>query len=113
MSVLVTGSVAIDHIMVFLDRFDNHILPDQLHILNVAFEVPTLERRWGGTGANIAFNLLRTVGDLPVVGPITLGLAKPAHMLQPHSRGVKDMVHLTAISSLSPTPARRPELLLS
>ncbi len=63
--------------------------------------------------ANIAFNLLRTVGDLPTVGPITLGLAKPAHMLQPHSRGVKDMVHLTAISSLSPTPARRPELLLS
>ena len=62
---------------------------------------------------NIAFNLLRTVGDLPVVGPITLGLAKPAHMLQPHSCGVKDIVHLTAISSLSPTPARRPELLLS
>jgi len=63
--------------------------------------------------ANIAFNLLRTVGDLPTVGPITLGLAKPAHMLQPHSRGVKDIVHLTAIASLSPAPARRPELLLS
>ena len=45
MSVLVTGSVAIDHIMVFEDRFKNHILPDQIHILNVAFAVPTLERR--------------------------------------------------------------------
>ncbi len=66
MSVLVTGSVAIDHIMVFLDRFDNHILPDQLHILNVAFEVPTLEHRWGGTGANIAFNL-RRLGEDPLV----------------------------------------------
>jgi len=62
---------------------------------------------------NIAFNLLRTLGDLPVVGPITLGLKNPAHMLQPHSCGVKDIVHLTAISSLSPAPVRRPELLLS
>jgi len=61
--------------------------------------------------ANIAFNLLRTLGDLPIVGPITLGLAKPAHMLQPHSKGVKDMVHLTAIASLSPVPARHPVLL--
>jgi len=66
MSVLVTGSVAIDHIMVFPDRFENHILPDQLHILNVAFAVPTLERRWGGTGANIAFNL-RRLGEDPLV----------------------------------------------
>ena len=63
--------------------------------------------------ANIAFNLLRTLSDAPVVGPITLGLAKPAHMLQPHSKGVKDMVHMTAIVSLAPTPARLPELLLS
>jgi malate dehydrogenase (oxaloacetate-decarboxylating)(NADP+) len=61
--------------------------------------------------ANIAFNLLRTLGDMPVVGPITLGLAKPAHMLQPHSKGVKDMVHLTAIASLSPVPEQRPVLL--
>jgi len=63
--------------------------------------------------ANIAFNLLRTLSDAPTVGPITLGLSKPAHMLQPHSRGVKDIVHMTAIVSLSPTPARLPELLLS
>ncbi len=66
MSVLVTGSVAIDHIMVFPDRFASHILPDQIHKLSVAFAVPTLEKVWGGTGANIAFNL-RLLGIDPIL----------------------------------------------
>ncbi len=70
MSILVTGSVAIDHIMVFQDRFQNHILSDQLDALSVAFEVPTLDKRWGGTGANIAFNLRRLGAD-----PILLATA--------------------------------------
>lgn len=66
MSILVTGSVAIDHIMVFEDRFRNHILPDKVHMLNVAFLVPGMEKRYGGTGANIAYNL-RALGDDPVL----------------------------------------------
>ena len=35
MSILVTGSIAYDTIMVFPDRFKNHLLPEQLHILNI------------------------------------------------------------------------------
>jgi len=66
MTILVTGSVAIDHIMVFEDRFRNHILPDKVHMLNVAFLVPGMEKRYGGTGANIAYNL-RALGDDPVL----------------------------------------------
>jgi len=66
MSVLVTGSVAVDHIMVFEDRFKNHILPDKVHMINVSFFVPSLEKRWGGTGANIAFNL-RRLGEDPIL----------------------------------------------
>ncbi len=66
MSVLVTGSIAYDHIMVFQDRFKNHILPDKIHVLNVSFMVPSLERRWGGTGANIAYNL-RVLGIDPIL----------------------------------------------
>jgi len=68
MSVLVTGSIAIDQIMVFPDKFLNHILPDKIHTLNVAFMVPELKRQWGGTGANIAYNLRRLGVD-----PILLG----------------------------------------
>jgi malate dehydrogenase (oxaloacetate-decarboxylating)(NADP+) len=50
--------------------------------------------------ANIGFNLLRLVAKTPMVGPIMLGFTKPAHMLQPHSAGVKDVVHLTALANL-------------
>jgi hypothetical protein len=36
MTTLICGSLAFDNIMVFPDRFKNHILPEQIHILNVA-----------------------------------------------------------------------------
>ena len=54
---LICGSVAFDTIMVFGDRFANHILPDQIHILNVSFLVPQLRREYGGCAGNIAYNL--------------------------------------------------------
>jgi adenosine kinase len=66
MPVLCTGSVAIDHIMVFRGRFKDVILPDKIHVLNVAFHVPQLRRSWGGTAANIAFNL-KLLGEEPIV----------------------------------------------
>jgi adenosine kinase len=66
MSVLVTGSVAVDHIMIFQDHFKNHFISDKLEKLNVAFHVPELSKRFGGTGANIAFNLTR-LGIDPVL----------------------------------------------
>jgi adenosine kinase len=55
--ILVTGSIAYDTIMVFADRFRNHLLPDQLHILNVCFVAPEMRREYGGTAGNIAYNL--------------------------------------------------------
>jgi len=64
--ILVTGSVAYDTIMVFPDRFRNHLLPDQLHILNVCFLTPEIRREFGGTAGNIAYNL-KLLGDDPLV----------------------------------------------
>ncbi len=57
MSALICGSLAFDHIMVFHDRFKNHILPDKVHILNVSFLVPDMRREFGGCAGNIAYNL--------------------------------------------------------
>jgi adenosine kinase len=65
-AVLVSGSVAVDHIMVFQGRFKDVILPDRVHALNVAFHVPQLRRTFGGCAANIAYNL-RLLGDDPLV----------------------------------------------
>ena len=60
---LICGSVAYDTIMVFEDRFANHILPDKIHRLNVSFLVPQLRREFGGCAGNIAYNLT-LLGDL-------------------------------------------------
>jgi len=63
MRTLICGSIAYDTIMVFRDRFRNHILPDQLHILNVAFLVPDMRREFGGCAGNIAYTLNMLGGD--------------------------------------------------
>ncbi|MBM4201777.1 MAG: carbohydrate kinase family protein [Gammaproteobacteria bacterium] len=57
MTAIICGSMAYDTIMVFQDRFKNHILPEQVHILNVSFLVPELRREYGGCAGNIAYNL--------------------------------------------------------
>lgn len=59
---LICGSVAFDSIMQFAGRFKDHILPDQIHILNVAFLVPQLRREFGGCAGNIAYSL-KLLGD--------------------------------------------------
>ena len=63
---LITGSIAYDTIMVFPDRFRNHLLADQLHILNVCFLTPEMRREYGGTAGNIAYNL-KLLGDDPLL----------------------------------------------
>ena len=65
MSALICGSIAYDNIMVFEDSFKNHILPDQIHILNVSFLVPELRREFGGCALNIAYNL-KLLGEEPL-----------------------------------------------
>lgn len=57
MHILICGSLAFDTIMVFQDQFKNHILPDKIHALSVAFYVPEMRREFGGTAGNIAYNL--------------------------------------------------------
>jgi adenosine kinase len=65
MSALICGSFAYDTIMVFHDKFKNHILPEQVHILNVSFLVPDMRREFGGCAGNIAFNL-KLLGEEPL-----------------------------------------------
>ncbi|MDN5872434.1 MAG: carbohydrate kinase family protein [Nitrococcus sp.] len=62
MTALISGSLAFDTIMLFRDRFANHILPDRVHILNVSFLVEQMRREFGGCAGNIAYNL-QLLGD--------------------------------------------------
>lgn len=70
MSALICGSFAYDNIMVFHDRFKNHILPDKVHILNVSFLVPDMRREFGGCAGNIAYNLKLLGGEPLPMGTV-------------------------------------------
>lgn len=65
MATLICGSLAFDTIMNFEGRFAEQILPEQLHILNVSFLVPTLRRDFGGCAGNIAY-ALKALGGEPL-----------------------------------------------
>ncbi len=66
MHTLICGSIVYDTIMVFHDYFKNHILPEKIHILNVAFLVPDMRREFGGCAGNIAYNL-QMIGGAPLI----------------------------------------------
>ena len=66
MHTLICGSLAYDIIMVFDDQFKNHILPEQIDILNVSFLVPEMRREYGGCAGNIAYNL-NLLGGSPLI----------------------------------------------
>jgi adenosine kinase len=74
---LICGSVAYDTILVFPDQFKKHILPDKLHILNVAFLVPEMRREYGGCAANIAHSLT-------LLGDRALPMATAGHDFGPY-----------------------------
>jgi adenosine kinase len=87
MAVLVSGSVAIDHIMVFRGRFKDLILPQHVHALNVAFHVPELRHTWGGCAANIAFHL-RLLGEENQITGFHPGAMERAHEVRVDEVGV-------------------------
>ncbi|WP_233832159.1 carbohydrate kinase family protein [Paraburkholderia sp. ZP32-5] len=70
MATLICGSLAYDNIMTFEGRFREHILPEQVHILNVSFLVPTMRREFGGCAGNIAYALNLLGGDARIMGAI-------------------------------------------
>ncbi len=58
-SIIVTGSIAYDDIMVFPGHFKDHFHPEKLHQINISFAVGSLIKHMGGTATNIAYNLRR------------------------------------------------------
>lgn len=84
MSVLICGSFAYDTIMVFNDRFRNHILPDRVDIINVSFLVPDLRREFGGCAGNIAYNLKLLGGNPIPMGAVGTDFKSYAEWLDSH-----------------------------
>ncbi|MDD5289318.1 MAG: carbohydrate kinase family protein, partial [Dehalococcoidales bacterium] len=64
--IIVSGSLAYDRIMDFPGYFSEHILPEKIHMLNIAFQVDGIVEKFGGTAGNIAY-ALSLLGEHPVV----------------------------------------------
>lgn len=97
--ILVTGSLAFDHIMDFPGRFADHILPDKIHVLNLSFLVDTLKKQWGGTAGNIAYNL-GMLGEKPF---ILAGAGNDFGLYAAHLKSVKVNLSLVKISPYDST----------
>ncbi len=91
---LICGSVAYDTILIFPDRFQAHILPEKIHILNVAFLVPEMRREFGGCAANIAYGL-KLLGDRGVP------MATAGHDFGPYAERLRalgiELDHVTVV----------------
>src|SRR5947199_9937808 len=85
MSALICGSLAFDTITTFPGRFAQQILPEQVHILNVSFLVPTLRREFGGCAGNIAYNLAALGGEPVIVA--TVGIDGADYLARPRAWG--------------------------
>jgi adenosine kinase len=85
---LVCGSIAVDTIMVFPDRFGRHILPERTHMLSVSFHIGDMRREWGGCAGNIAYNL-KALGGEPVI-LATVGSDGDAYRARFASLGISD-----------------------
>ncbi len=95
MSVLICGSIAFDHIMVFPDQFKNHILPDKVHMINVSFLVPEMRREFGGCAGNIAYGLNLLDGNLAMtMATVGKDFAPYADWMDKHN--IKQM-HITVV----------------
>ena len=96
MRTLICGSIAYDNIMVFPDHFKNHILPEKIHVLNVAFLVPEMRREFGGCAGNIAYNLKMLGGEPLMMATVGDDYAPYAarfeqlNLIQSHVRHVPD-----------------------
>ncbi|MCY4227449.1 MAG: carbohydrate kinase family protein [Gammaproteobacteria bacterium] len=94
MRTLITGSIAYDTILVFDDRFANHILPDQVHILNLSLTAESMRRDFGGCCGNIAYNINLLGGDAIPMGTVGGDFAPYRDWM--HSNGI-DTTHVIEV----------------
>lgn len=95
MSALICGSLAFDTIMLFPERFRDHILPEKMHILNVSFLVPDMRREFGGVAGNISYNLKLLGGDPWPMGAVGDDFGPYQHHLDELGISTRYVRHLT------------------
>ncbi|MCY4051888.1 MAG: carbohydrate kinase family protein [Gammaproteobacteria bacterium] len=94
MATLITGSIAYDTILVFQDRFANHILADQVHIINLSLIAEGMRKDYGGCCGNISYNLNLLGGNAIPMGTVGKDFAPYRQWM--HANGL-DTTHIHEI----------------
>ncbi|MDT5073694.1 MAG: adenosine kinase [Mycobacterium sp.] len=68
MTIVVTGSIATDHLMKFPGKFSEQLLADHLQKVSLSFLVDDLVMHRGGVAGNMAFAIGVLGGDVALVG---------------------------------------------
>lgn len=68
--VVVSASIAFDHVMTFNGSFKDHLLLDKAHVLSVSFLLESLKQQRGGVGGNIAYSLALLSVPCSLVGSV-------------------------------------------
>ena len=68
--VVVSASIAFDHIQQFGGSFKDHILEDKTHVISVSFLLDSLKHQRGGVGGNMAYNLALLGVPVALVGAV-------------------------------------------
>ena len=96
MRIVITGSIATDHLMTFPGRFADSIVLDKLDKISLSFLVDELEIRRGGVAANIAFGM-GVLGVSPIlVGAVGPDFADYRSWLQRHGVDTES-VHVSEV----------------
>ena len=66
MTILCSGSLAFDRLIYYPGIYADSFMPDKLDMLNVSFLVDRVERAYGGTAGNVAYNL-GLLGEKPLI----------------------------------------------
>ncbi len=96
MRIVITGSIATDHLMTFPGRFADSIVLDKLDKISLSFLVDELEVRRGGVAANISFGM-GVLGLSPIlVGAVGPDFADYRSWLQRHGVDTES-VHVSEV----------------
>jgi adenosine kinase len=65
-TIVISGSLAFDHIMTYPGSFQDHIIPGKVRVLSVSFLFDSLRRQRGGVAGNIAYSFA-LLGEKPAL----------------------------------------------
>jgi adenosine kinase len=97
MKIVVTGSIATDHLMHFPGRFAEQLIADQLDKVSLSFLVDDLVVRRGGVAANIAFGMGQLGLRPALVGAVGADFGDYRSWLERHNVDC-DSVHVSEVA---------------